>query len=52
MAVRFPVSKNLIKYNNNNLEENYEAEKNEIDIEFTDQNTYPEYNDYAIDLRW
>ena len=37
MATGRPVAKNLIKYNNNNLEENDEEEKESINIELTDK---------------
>ena len=42
MATDLPVVKTLIKYNNNNLEENDEEEKEPIDIEFIEQNNGPE----------
>ena len=38
MATVLPVSKTLIKYNSNNLEENDEEEKEPINIEFTEEN--------------
>ena len=44
MATRRPVAKTLIKYKNNNLEENDEEEKEPINIELTDQKSDP-YND-------
>ena len=37
MATGLPVVKTLIKYNNNNLDENDEEEKVPINIEFTEQ---------------
>ena len=37
MATGHPVAEILIKYNNNNLEENDEEEKELINIELTDQ---------------
>ena len=37
MATGWPVAKTLIKYNNNNLEENDEEKKEPINIELTDQ---------------
>ena len=42
MATGRPVSKTLIKYSSNSLEENDEEEKEPIDIEFTEQNADPE----------
>ena len=36
-ATGWPVAEILIKYNNNNLEENDEEEKEPINIELTDQ---------------
>ena len=50
MATGFLVSKTLIEYNRNSLEEN-EEEKEQIYIEFTEQNTDPENNENAIDFR-
>ena len=40
MATGKPVTKILIKYNNNNLEENDEEEKEPINIELTDQKQF------------
>ena len=37
MATGKPVAKTLIKYNNNNLEENDEEKKEPINIELTDK---------------
>ena len=34
------------------MEQNKEEEKQPTDIEFTDQNADPEYNENAIDFRW
>ena len=52
MATGRPVAKNLIKYNNNNLEENDEEEKEPINIELTDKKT-DHYNDEnSIDSKW
>ena len=39
MATGILVAEILIKYNNNNLEENDEEEKEPINIELTDQKT-------------
>ena len=52
MATGRPVAKILIKYNNNNLEENDEEEKEPINIELTDKKT-DRYNDEnSIDSKW
>ena len=42
MANGLPVAKTLIKYNSNDLEENKEEEKEQINIELTKQKTGPE----------
>ena len=41
LATGLPVTKDLIKYNSNSLEENNEVEKEPIDIELTEQNAGP-----------
>ena len=51
LATSPPVSKTLIKYNSNGLEENDEEENEPIDIELNDQKT-DHYNDEnAIDFK-
>ena len=51
MATGHLVAKILIKYKNNNLEENDEEEKEPINIELTDKKTDP-YNDVnSIDFK-
>ena len=40
MSNGWPVAKILIKYNNNNLEENDEKEKEPINIELTDKKQF------------
>ena len=42
LATGFPISKTLIKYNSNSLDENNEIEKEPIDIELTEQIADPE----------
>ena len=44
--------KKLIKYNNNNLEENDEKVKESINIELTYQKTDPYNDENAIDSKW
>ena len=52
LATGWPITKILIKYNNNNLEENDEEEKEPISIELTDQKADP-YNDKnSINSKW
>ena len=51
-ATGWPVSEILIKYNNNNLEENDEEEKEPINIELTDQKTDPYNDENSIDSKW
>ena len=46
-----PVTKNLIEYNCNKLEENEELEKQVIDNEFTEQKADPENYKNTIDFR-
>ena len=41
MATGLPVAKNFMEYNNNNLEENDEKEKEPINIELTEHKTDP-----------
>ena len=48
----WPVVEILIKYNNNNLEENDEEEKEPIDIELTDKKTDPYNDENSIDSKW
>ena len=51
LATGHPVAKILIKYKNNNLEENDEEEKELINIELTDKKADP-YNDVnSIDFK-
>ena len=45
-----PVSQNLNEYNSNNLEENYEKEKESIDIEFIDQKADPKTMKILLNL--
>ena len=45
------VSEILIKYNNNNLEENEEKKKEPINIELTDQKTDPFNDEKSIDSK-
>ena len=52
LATGRPVSKTLIKYNSNSLEENDEEEKEPIDLEFAEQKTDPYNEEIAIDFRW
>ena len=52
MATERPVAENLIKYNNNNLEENDEEEKKPINIEPTDQKTDPYNDENSIGSKW
>ena len=52
MATGWPVAKTLIKYNNNNLEENDEEKKKPINIELTDQKTDPYNDENVIDSKW
>ena len=51
-ATGWPVSEILIKYNNNNLEENDEEVKEPINIELTDQKTDPYNDENSIDSKW
>ena len=51
MAAGRPVGEILIKYNNNNLEENDEEEKEPINIELTDQKTDPYNGENSIDSK-
>ena len=46
------VAKTLIKYNNNNLEENDEEVKEPINIELTVQKTDPYNDENEIDFKW
>ena len=50
LVIQLP--KILIKYNNNNLEENDEEEKEPINIELTDQKTDPYNDENSIDSKW
>ena len=50
-ATGWPVAEILIKYNNNNLEENDEEEKEPINIELTDQKIDPYNDENSIDSR-
>ena len=52
LATGWPVAKILIKYNNNNLEENDEEEKEPINIELTDKKTNPYNDEYYIGSKW
>ena len=52
MATGRPVAKTLIKYNNNNLEENDEEENEPINIELTEQKTDPYNDENAVDFKW
>ena len=47
-----PVAKVLIKYNSNNLEENDEEEKEQINIELNEQKTDPYNDEIANDFKW
>ena len=47
-----PVSKNLIKYNSNELKESDADENEPIDTEFTERMADPDIYDNAIDLWW
>ena len=51
MATGKLVAKTLIKYNNNNLEENDEEEKEPINTELTDQKTDPNNDENAIGFK-
>ena len=52
MATGLPLSKTLVKYNSNNLEEN-EEEKEPIDIELTKEKKADPYNDEnAFKFKW
>ena len=51
MATGRPVTKTLIKYNSNSLEENDEEDKDPINIELTEQKTDPYNDEYAIDSK-
>ena len=52
-ATGLPVAEILIKYNNNNLEENDEEENEPINIELTDNKKTDPYNDKnSIDSKW
>ena len=52
MATGRPVADIFIKYNNNNLEENDEEEKELINIELTDQKTDLYNDENSIDSKW
>ena len=52
MTSGLPVANILIKYNNNNLEEKDEEEKEQIDIELTDKKTELYNDENAIDFKW
>ena len=47
----WPVAEILIKYNNNNLEENDEEKKEPINIYLTDQKKDPYNDENAIDYK-
>ena len=51
-ATGWSVAETFIKYNNNNLEENDEEEKEPINIELTDQKSYPYNDENSIDSKW
>ena len=51
-ATGWPVGEILIKYNNNNLEENDEEENKPINIELTDQKTDPYNDENFIESKW
>ena len=51
-ATGWPVAEILIKYNNNNLEENDEEEKEPINIELTEQKTDLYNDENSIDSKW
>ena len=51
-AAGLPVSKSLIENKSNDSEENEDEEKEQIDIEFTEQKADPENDENAIDFRW
>ena len=51
MATGKPVVKTLIKYINN-LEDNDEEENEPINIELTEQKTYPYNDENAVDFKW
>ena len=51
-ATGWRVAEILIKYNNNNLEENDEEEKEPINIELTEQKTDPYNDENSIDSKW
>ena len=51
MATGSPVTKTLIKYNSNSLEENDEEDKDPINIQLTEQKTDSYNDEYAIDSK-
>ena len=51
-ATGLPVAEILIKYNNNNLEENDEVENEPINIELTDKKTNPYKDENSIGFKW
>ena len=52
LTTGLPVSKTLIEYNRNNLEENDEEEKKSMEFEFIENKNDQENDENAIDLRW